>query len=50
MVKFDPEGFLAMMDRIAAEKAATADSKQFEDLEPDYGYMAAPARCCCPCH
>jgi hypothetical protein len=50
MVKFDPEGFLAMMDRIAAEKAAPADSKQYEELEPDYEYMGAPTRCACACH
>lgn len=50
MVKFDPEGFLAMMGRIAAEDVAAADSLSYEDPEPDYEYMAAPARCCCPCH
>jgi len=47
MVKFDPEGFDAMMARIAAEEremerqAATLRSP-FEDLEPDYEYMADP--------
>lgn len=37
-VKFDPEGFDAMMARIAAEKKEVAASK-YEDLEPDYEYM-----------
>jgi hypothetical protein len=50
MVKFDPEGFLTMMGRIAAEAQAAADGRRYEDLEPDYEYMAEPARCCCPCH
>ena len=46
MVKFDPEGFAAMMARLKAEerekerKAAFLGSP-FEDLEPDYEYMAA---------
>jgi hypothetical protein len=50
MVKFDPEGFLAMMGRIAAEKKADAAATRHEDLEPDYEYMMATVRCCCPCH
>jgi hypothetical protein len=41
---------MAMMGRITAEGEAAADSRRYEDLEPDYEYMGAPARCCCPCH
>jgi hypothetical protein len=50
MVKFDPEGFAAMMGRIAAEDEAKAVAARYKDLEPDYEYMMATARCCCPCH
>lgn len=50
MVKFDPEGFKAMMGRIAAEDEAKAVAARYEELEPDYEYMTATARCCCPCH
>jgi len=49
MVKFDPDGFNAMMDRIAAEDEAKAAVSRYEDLEPDYEYMTAAVRCC-PCH
>lgn len=45
MVKFDPEGFKAMMARIEAEEMTSA----FEELEPDYEYMSAPW-CGCNCH
>lgn len=47
MVKFDPEGFTAMMGRIAAEREAEI---KLEDLEPDYEYMARPTSCCCAYH
>jgi hypothetical protein len=50
MVKFDPEGFKAMMGRIAAEEHAEAAAATYADLEPDCEYMTATARCCCPCH
>ncbi|MGP4033673.1 hypothetical protein [Pseudarthrobacter sp. 1C304] len=50
MVKFDPEGFVPMMDRIAAEDEAAAAAGRYEDMEPDYEYMTAVARCSCPCH
>jgi hypothetical protein len=50
MVKFDPEGFKAMMGRIAADEEAKTVSAQYEDLEPDYEYMTGTGRCCCPCH
>lgn len=50
MVKFDPEGFMAMMGRIAAEGEAAATAVGYEDLEPDYEYMMAPVRCACACH
>lgn len=38
MVKFDPDGFDAMMARIAAEQEAESP---YEDLEPDYEYIGA---------
>ena len=50
MVKFDPEGFKAMMGRIAAEEEADALAARYKDVEPDYEYMTPAARCCCPCH
>ncbi|WP_457963234.1 hypothetical protein M1E17_17525 [Arthrobacter sp. D1-29] len=50
MVKFDPEGFTVMMGRIAAAEEALAVAANYEDLDPDYEYMTAIARCCCPCH
>jgi hypothetical protein len=50
MVKFDPEGFKAMMGRIAAEEQAEAAGGRYEDLEPDYEYMATQAHCTCACH
>ena len=50
MVKFDPEGFAAMMGRKAAEDEAKAAAARYEDLEPDHEYMTAVARCSCPCH
>lgn len=43
MVKFDLEGFRAMMARDEAERVGSP----YEDLEPDYEYMPAP---CCGCH
>ena len=48
MVKFDPEGFTAMMARIKAEerekeRQATVLRSPFEDMEPDYEYMQAMA-------
>lgn len=49
MVKFDPEGFAAMMARIAAEEEAAAAAVRYEDLEPDYEYLPTLAACC-PCH
>lgn len=44
MVKFDPEGFKAMMARLKAEereqdRQAAVLRSPFEDLEPDYEYM-----------
>lgn len=45
MVKFDPDGFTAMMARIEAEEMDIP----YEDLEPDYEYMPAPW-CGCHCH
>jgi hypothetical protein len=51
MVKFDPEGFKAMMGRISAEEESQAAAAGYEDVEPDYECMTAAARCCCcPCH
>ncbi|WP_181365205.1 hypothetical protein [Arthrobacter sp. HMWF013] len=46
MVKFDPEGFAAMMARINEEERSASP---YEDLEPDYEYMLAPW-CDCKCH
>ena len=44
MVKFDPEGFAAMMARIKEEEREQERQQYtlrspFEDLEPDYEYM-----------
>ncbi|GGH93378.1 hypothetical protein ACFFGR_07735 [Arthrobacter liuii] len=50
MVKFDPEGFAAMMGSIRAEEEAAAAAGRYEDLEPDYEYMGAVASCSRPCH
>lgn len=36
MVKFDPDGFDAMMARIAAEQEARSP---YEDLEPEYEFL-----------
>ncbi|MFD0046969.1 hypothetical protein ACFVGV_17445 [Pseudarthrobacter scleromae] len=50
MVKFDPEGFAAMMARIDADEEAASAAARYEELEPDYEFMPAPPACCCPCH
>jgi hypothetical protein len=50
MVKFDPEGFAAMMGRIAEEEQAEAAGGRYEEMEPEYEYMPAPAACTCSCH
>lgn len=42
MVKFGPDGFDAMMVRLAAEQEAA--KSPYEDLEPDYEYMASGLR------
>jgi hypothetical protein len=44
MVKFDPEGFAAMMKRLKAEelekeRQAAEMSSTFEDFEPDYEFL-----------
>lgn len=39
MVKFDAEGFAAMMGRIADEEQAEAAAGRYEEIEPDYKYM-----------
>lgn len=45
MVKFDPEGFLAMMARIEAEDRDKAVVRSpYEDLEPDYEFLPAPEK------
>lgn len=41
MVKFDPEGFAAMMGRIAEEEQSEAAARRYEDMEPDHEFMAA---------
>ncbi|WP_155845163.1 hypothetical protein [Arthrobacter sp. 135MFCol5.1] len=46
MVKFDEEGFAAMMARIKVEerekeRQAAVLRSPFEDMEPDYEYMLA---------
>jgi hypothetical protein len=43
-VKFDPEGFAAMMKRLKAEelekeRQAALSNSQFDDLEPDYEFI-----------
>ncbi|MGN7149191.1 hypothetical protein ACTHQ6_09395 [Arthrobacter sp. SAFR-179] len=44
MVKFDPDGFAAMMARIEAEEREKERQQYklrspYEDVEPDYEYM-----------
>lgn len=40
MVKFDPEGFAAMMARIKEEERQQSTlCSPYEDQEPDYEYM-----------
>lgn len=39
MVKFDPEGFDAMMARIADEDTAAAEAGRYEDMEPTFEYL-----------
>lgn len=46
MVKFDPDGFKAMMARIEAEEVQSPH----EEIEPDYEYLRLGDYCSCYCH
>ncbi|MET3718331.1 hypothetical protein [Arthrobacter sp. UYEF21] len=39
MVKFDPDGFRAMMARIEAEQLELVTRSPYEELEPDYEFL-----------